>query len=49
MSSIDVHFGLGNLSDSGYLNVRIEWPSGVTTLLQDLELDQLHEIAEPTG
>ncbi len=49
MSSIDTHFGLGGLADSGLLTVQIEWPSGVISVLEDLELDRLHEITEPAS
>lgn len=49
MSSTDVHFGLGGLADEGLLTVRIEWPSGTVSVLEDLELDRLHEITEPAN
>jgi hypothetical protein len=44
MSSLDVHFGLGGAQT---VDVTIEWPSGATTNLSDLEANQLHELVEP--
>jgi hypothetical protein len=49
MSSTDVHFGLGGFADAGLLTVRIEWPSGIVSVLEDLEFDRLHEITEPAN
>ena len=49
MSSTDVHFGLGSFADEGLLTVRIEWPSGIVSVLEDLEFDRLHEITEPAN
>jgi hypothetical protein len=46
MSSTDVHFGLGNAST---VDVIIEWPSGATTVLTELDMNQLHELIEPAG
>jgi len=31
------------------LTVRIEWPSGIVSVLEDLEFDRLHEITEPAN
>jgi uncharacterized membrane protein YraQ (UPF0718 family) len=49
MSSTDVHFGLSGFADAGLLTVRIEWPSGTVSVLEDLEFDRLHEITEPAN
>ncbi len=46
MSSLDIHFGIGNASS---VKARIEWPSGRTSNITDLELNKLHEIAEPAS
>ena len=46
MSSTDAHFGIGNAES---VSVRIEWPSGRTMNLTDLELNKLHEINEPAS
>ncbi|MDA1280500.1 MAG: CRTAC1 family protein, partial [Chloroflexi bacterium] len=47
MSSTDVHFGLGGFTDAGELTIRIEWPSGATSELKNLELNRLHRVSEP--
>jgi len=44
MSSLDTHFGLGGANS---VDVVIEWPSGRTSVHDDLDVDQLHEFTEP--
>ncbi len=45
MNSLDLHFGLGR--ENTFDQVEITWPSGTTQVLDDLELNKLHEIVEP--
>jgi hypothetical protein len=46
MSSLDVHFGLG---DADKIAVTIDWPSGLTTAYNDLNVNQIHEFTEPAN
>ena len=46
MSSLDVHFGLG---DADKIAVTIDWPSGLTTAYDDLNVNQIHEFTEPAN
>jgi len=44
MSSLDAHFGVGAAES---VDVRIEWPSGAVTTLDNLSVNELSEITEP--
>lgn len=46
MSSLDAHFGVG-AADS--VDVTVEWPSGRTTTLNDVDVNQLRELTEPAS
>ncbi|NNC82930.1 MAG: hypothetical protein HKN79_05070 [Flavobacteriales bacterium] len=44
MSTLDVHFGIGAATEID--SVLISWPSGVTTALYDVDINQLHIVPE---
>ncbi len=47
MSSMDLHFGLGSATQVERLEIR--WPSGTVQIIENLEINRLHQIAEPPG
>ena len=44
MSSLDAHFGVKGAES---VDVRIDWPSGRTSELLQLGVNQIHHIIEP--
>ena len=46
MSSLDVHFGVGSANS---VDVTVEWPSGRTTTLNEVDVNQLQELTEPAS
>jgi hypothetical protein len=46
MNSLDVHFGVGPANS---VDVTVEWPSGRTTTLNEVDVNQLQELTEPTS
>jgi hypothetical protein len=48
MSSSDkrLHFGLGG--DSAVRSIEIRWPSGKTQTLEDVKVDRVLEVEEPS-
>ena len=43
MSSLDSHFGVGGATS---VDVAVEWPSGKTTTIENLSVNELYEIFE---
>jgi len=46
MSSLDAHFGVGTAES---VDVKVEWPSGRTTTLNGVNVNQLQELIEPAS
>jgi hypothetical protein len=46
-SDMRLHFGLGQTSKVGYVQVR--WPSGLTEKFDNLAVDSMHDLKEGTG
>jgi hypothetical protein len=44
---MDLHFGLGR--ENRILRLNITWPSGTVQTVEDLAVNQTHEIVEPGG
>lgn len=45
MSALDLTFGLGGASEVS--EVEILWPSGITQVLEDLDMNKVHDVTEP--
>ena len=46
MSSLDAHFGIGSANS---VDVTIKWPSGRTTTLNQVDVNQHQELTEPAS
>ena len=47
MNCIDLHFGLGSATKVD--RIEVQWPSGVSQVVEDVESNQSFEIVEPAG
>jgi hypothetical protein len=46
MSSLDAHFGVATAES---VDVTVEWPSGRTTVLNGVDVNQIQELIEPAS